>query len=421
MLLFEGERLFSLTINPECEDSGMTALRDYASGEPWVSTVLWAIAAVALGGVDHLLRTLASSGPHAIGFKRGVHVWIVSGWVVATTFSQMSLMLLGRAQVSYVVMFIHVAFELLHIAVAFFHRWGWGAHVLLTGALATFALGSAMSMPCAVARSLTSLGAVLDTFNFVACFLTSRGDRTRAFVIVHWAFFAHATYIWAFMTMSSIPTVQNTGSLTLLRAYGVLANSIAVSLGTLGVLHAIVPVAFTDRRMVRLVRRVDGARDAEGAQGEGEGECTGEWRHVGVGSLRLAHTGGSDEAVLSSRCSVPDDARHRLALHLAGALGSVAHWRGGRLFWLGSEVCTSAPDARPGESWVQPTEAFLWTHRIAAWALFLVLLDLQLAAGRSYIPAFVIAWAGPALIFWVALCLLAIWPRVTALRLGLTP
>ena len=414
MLLFEGERQFSLTADPACEDPGLTALRHYALGEPWVSTALWAIAAVALGSAEHLLRALATARLHPFGSRRGVHVWIVSGWVLATAFSQVSLMLFGRAQVSYVIMFVHVAFELMHVAVAFFHRWGWGAHLLLTATLAIFALGSALSMPCAMSRSLTSLGAVLDTFNFVACFLTPREEQTPAFVTVRWAFLAHATYIWAFMAMTAAPTAavnglgvglnfSTTSALVLLRSYGVLANSVAVALGTLGVLRATAPAAYADRRMVR---RVD--RDAEGA------ESAEAWQQVGVGSLRLAHQGGSDDAVPSSRCGVPDDARHWLALHLAGALGGVAHWRGGRLFWLGSEVCTGAPGARPSGPWIQPTEALLWAHRVGSWGLFLILLDLLLAGGRSSIPAFVLAWAGPALLLWVALWLLALWPAQRA-------
>ena len=124
--------------------------------------------------------------------------------------------------------------------------------MLATAALATFALGSALSMPCAMSRSLTSLGAVLDTFNFVACILTSREEHTPAFVTVRWAFLAHATYIWAFLVMGAIPAVDdNTIALVLLRSYGVLANLVAVVLGTLGVLRATVPCDYADRRMVR--------------------------------------------------------------------------------------------------------------------------------------------------------------------------
>jgi len=231
MLLFEGERLFGLTVYPECEDAGMTALRAYAQGAPWVSTLLWVVAAVALGSIEHLLRAMATHTFDAgllgwRGTRRGVHIWIVCGWVIATAFSQVSLMLFGRAQVSYVVMFVHVTFELLHVAVAFFHRWGWGAHVLLTASLATFALASSLSMPCAMSRSLTSLGAVLDTFNFIACFLVARDDQTSAFVTVRWAFLAHATYIWAFLAMSVSPAAgADTTALVLLRGYGVVANA----------------------------------------------------------------------------------------------------------------------------------------------------------------------------------------------------
>jgi len=385
MLLFEGERIFALTVDHTCEDAGMGALRNYALDAPWVSTALWAIAAVAVGSTDHLMRTLATSGLYPLGPRRGVQVGVVASWVMATAVSQVSLMLFARAQVSYVMMFIHVALGLLHIGVIF-HRWGWGAHLLATAALATFALGSAISMPCAMSRSLTSLGAVLDTFNFVACILTSREEQTPAFITVRWAFLAHATYIWAFLVMGAIPTIDdNTVALVLLRSYGVLANSAAVFLGTLGVLRATVPTDYADRRMVRYIDwDAESAEGAEGAEGA-------EWRQVGVGWLRLVHQGGSDEAVPSSRCGVPNDARHWLALHLSGALGGVANWRSGHLFWLGSEVCTRAPVACLGGSWVQPTESFLWAHRVGAWVLFLTLLDLQLASGRSPIPAFVLA------------------------------
>jgi len=179
-------------------------------------------------------------------------------------------------------------------------------------------------------------------------------------------------------------------------------RSVAAALGTLGVLRAVEPAACTHRHALHRMDAYDQA------------DCVEElpaWREVDVGALRLAHRGTQPGPAPSSRCSVPDDSRHRLALHLAAALGGVADWRGDRLFWLGVEVGAPRPCAPPWCGWVQPTECFLWAHRVHAWAVFLCLLDMLLTSGRSPIPAFALAWAGPALLCWAALWLLVLCPR----------
>ena len=57
--------------------------------------------------MDFTILTWGGAVPNA---RRGVHVGIVTGWVLAPALSQGRLMLFDRAQVSYLVMFIHVAF-----------------------------------------------------------------------------------------------------------------------------------------------------------------------------------------------------------------------------------------------------------------------------------------------------------------------
>ena len=165
--------------------------------------------------------------------KNRVHTGIVSGWVIFTLFSLITLLLFGRANLSYSMKFIHVAFELSHI-VLFFAQWGWKSHSIATVYLAVGALVSTFNMPCSLLYDLTGIGAILDTANFVICVLMPK--KSKEFVDLTIAFFWHASYIWAFLLMSSM---VDTNWILLFRTYGLFSNALSIFYGTRAVLSTV--------------------------------------------------------------------------------------------------------------------------------------------------------------------------------------
>lgn len=232
MLLFLGESLFNLTTPAECEDRGIARIKELQEDAPtsvlWLAT--WTLAALAAGNVDYLLQRAWAKGPPALKLVDGISPLVFASWVFFTFASLLSLLLLGRMGASYGFKFLHVALELSNLAL-FLLQARWFGSALITLSLALFGILATFTMPCTVAFRLTGLGAVLDSANFGVCAaLVLLGVRTSpAFRLATWAFFWHATYIWAFLLMSY--ATDESGWVVALRLYGVFANAIAVHVG----------------------------------------------------------------------------------------------------------------------------------------------------------------------------------------------
>lgn len=228
MLLFQAERLFGLEPLLNCEDSGLIETRNMFNEDPsniWF-ILLWVPIGMATGNVEYLFGRLWDEG---FSFRKGtgINPIILTGWVTFTFLSLLSLLQFGRAPISFIVKFIHVAFELSNV-VTYFFSWGWTGHALATIILAITGLFATFGMPCKMLYELTSIGAVLDTLNIILCVLAFR--RNRAFFLSTIGFFFHATYIWAFLIMSYAVTQPLV--IVLLRLYGVVANALSIHFGT---------------------------------------------------------------------------------------------------------------------------------------------------------------------------------------------
>ena len=228
MLLFLGQRILNVTVDVNCEDDGLLAVRDLAPSSA-ISILLWIPVALAAGNVEYLLASIWRHGWPTYRVVRVVSPLVFVMWVFFTFFSMISLLQFGRASVSFAFKFVHVAFELLNL-VLFFLMWGWTGHALATTLLALFGIFASFSLSCEVLYHLTSIGAVLDSLNFFICaYQLNRYDHTPLRYVTL-AFFFHATYIWAFLWMTY--GMDSSDGKVLLRAYGVLANCVAVHFGT---------------------------------------------------------------------------------------------------------------------------------------------------------------------------------------------
>jgi len=232
MLLFLGESLFNLTTPAECEDRGIVQIRELQEDAPasalWLFT--WTLAGLAAGNVDYLLQRAWAKGLPSLRLVDGISPLVFASWVFFTFASLLSLLILGRMGASYGFKFVHVALELSNLSL-FLLQARWFGSALITLSLALFGVLATLTMPCTVAFRLTGLGAVLDSANFGVCAaLVLLGVRTSpAFRLATWAFFWHATYIWAFLLMSY--ATDESGWVIALRLYGVLANALSVHVG----------------------------------------------------------------------------------------------------------------------------------------------------------------------------------------------
>lgn len=230
-LYFKAEDIFGLTYDPVCEDKGIMELRYFLERDPnniWL-TLLWIPIGCAAGCIDHLLVHIWTNFEK---FRKRrntlIHPLVFSGWLLFTFLSLISLLQFGRAQISYIMKFIHVALELTNVII-FLYAWGLSGHALIVGMLATLGVFSTFSMPCTVMYDLTAIGAILDSFNFFICLL--QFEKSNLFLAQTFSFFFHATYIWSFLAMAYLAETEN--QVLLFRIYGVFANSMAIYIGTI--------------------------------------------------------------------------------------------------------------------------------------------------------------------------------------------
>ena len=237
MLVFLSQRLLGSTTNPACEDVGLSAIRQRFDERPESPqfAFIWLPVALALGNVEYLVQRIFSAGRIPYRLVHGVSPLVIALWTFFTFCSMLSLLQFGRAGVSFAFKFSHVFFELVNLLL-FLSSWGWTSHALATLVLAFVGLYSALAMPCEVVYPLTSIGAVLDTANFLVvlfAYLRLRcatpPRRSDALFLVVLAFALHATYIWSFLFMAYVDMSDDW--LIAFRTYGVYANCLAIHCG----------------------------------------------------------------------------------------------------------------------------------------------------------------------------------------------
>jgi len=217
MILFSLEEYFGLNISGQCEDIGLTSIKNI-SDHTLIDILFITFVSIAISTNNPLILKYINI-PHTY-YPPFV---LLSLWSVATTISLLSMGLFGRQQVSYVFKFIHVTFELLHLSYCLL-IWNFVTFANFISVLAFIAVFSSLSMPCEVSSEFTELGAVLDTANLVVIILIAKYNATNRRIIL--AFFLHATYIWAFLLMSYVSLSEN--AIVAMRIYGFCANSLSV-------------------------------------------------------------------------------------------------------------------------------------------------------------------------------------------------
>lgn len=230
-LFFKAEHILGLVYDPICEDKGIMELRYLLDIDPeniWLN-LLWIPVGCAAGCIDHLLVHLWKNFD-GFRFRRNhiINPLIFSAWLIFTFLSLISLLQFGRAKISYIMKFIHVAFELTNVMI-FLYTWGLTGSALVVGVLSLLGIFSSLSMSCVVMYDLTAIGAILDSFNFFICIL--QFEKSKLFLIQTFSFFFHATYIWSFLAMAYL--AQTELQVLLFRIYGVVANSAAIYVGTI--------------------------------------------------------------------------------------------------------------------------------------------------------------------------------------------
>ena len=387
MLLLLGERLFGIAPVGDCEDMGFAAIRQLPA-DSWMLLTLWIPVAWCFARMETLVgRPLPT---RAVG---DVQSPIIFGWVVFTFMSLASLLQFGRAPVSYVMKFAHVAFELAHLAVLF-RLWSWRGHAVTTMALAIFSFSASVSMPCLMMMYMTALGAVLDTCNFLLCL--AKFEKSDAFYLVTGAFFWHATYIWAFLVMS----YSGIDALVVpLRVYGVWANCLSI-----------------DRGIVALDMVAERAEEDDDAEREFDDERTA--LASGRTPVHTAHVVlFADECELSGtrgKCAFRRTwLGASLAIAAAFAPGVVRlAKRGDRLVLVRAGPWTIAHwSALPG---VVPHVRLTSTRgtliRFVSWATTLYMMEFGMGPGR-YPQCFIVAWFAPCFVATALVLLLVLRAR----------
>ena len=373
MLFLYGERLFDLVPSTECEDIGIETMRIHLTDSWFYQLLTWLPLAFALASIDQVGYHL-SKGNAVLSFstKSGVSIWIVFGWVFFTLMSLLTLLLFGRAPISYAMKFAHVGFELMHL-IKFFWTWGWSSHALLVFILAVFSFFATLNMPCEVAHSLTSLGVVLDTANFILCAFVP--NKSFSFQLLTGAFFLHASYIWSFLLMVNL---HDPVLILLLRSYGVYANSFAILLGCWSILSTTLCDEYGSVQACRSLvvkQTADSTMTAKGKK-----------------NLFILHDRELSEFLIpSTETYFPSDASHTLFMHLLCVSGSVARFSYNTLRWMDFEQTEFETIATEVIIVQRPTPILLFAYRILNWAIFITLLH-TLTDLTQFLPSVILSW-----------------------------
>jgi hypothetical protein len=295
-------------------------------------------------------------------------------------------MLFGRAPISYAMKFAHVLFELMHL-IQKFMNWGWSAHALLVSMLAVFAFLSSLNMPCAVSHSLTSLGALLDTVNFLVCALVPR--KTFAFWLLTLAFFFHATYIWAFLVMAN---VNDKSIIVMFRSYGVYANCVAIVLGSWSIAAASMPEHYGSIKIVTrlVVRKTSDFMTARGRP-----------------AAFLLHEQDASDTILipSEETYFPTDSWHTFLMHLLCATGNMARIEDKTLKWLDFEETNFEVISTQSISVKRPTVVLLWLYKGLNWVICITLFH-AFTEVTLFLPALILSWLPVTLFAFVSVLIL---------------
>lgn len=232
MLVFLAQRILGVETQPQCEDIGIRALRARYERDPASPqfAFIWLPVALATGNIEYLIASTFRRGRFPrVSLVDGISPIVIALWTFFTFCSMISLLQFGRAELSFAFKFSHVFFELVNLFI-FFSLWGWSAHAATTLVLGFVGIFSALAMPCDVTYLLTSIGAVLDTANFLVVLYQYLRLRTPALLRVALAFAFHATYIWSFLIMAYGDYGEDWS--IAFRTYGVYANCFAIHFGT---------------------------------------------------------------------------------------------------------------------------------------------------------------------------------------------
>ena len=385
MLFMLGEQMFNLTgPSQSCEDVGIRNIREFDGQSDYLFFfLLWIPVALAVASGEDILNEIIQGRVKWKTSENGVHTGIISGWSIFTLLSLLSLLLFGRAPVSYVMKFVHVAFELGHL-VLFFHNWGWTSHSMMTVILAILAFASTLGMPCEMLYDLTGLGAVLDTFNFVVCLLVP--NKTKAFRFTTLAFFWHASYIWAFLLMVNTDGYWLTISL---RTYGVFANSLAIYYGARAILITTIPTF--EHYGKQLQTKILGIK--------GRSISPGECMCAQVGNNRVWFPPTNSVRIPSCDTIFPSTARGYLfATVLLVVNGSIYKNHGDQHFKFVEyyfPVKLHRENNHIEHAFV-PTNRTFNRVRVLNWSLFFTLFQLFMLY-TDILKAFLLAWGGPTL------------------------
>lgn len=377
-MFFFGEKLFNLTSPENCEDIGILELRHFGEKNDFsfLHFFVYLACAFSLSSIEQLMQHVYKGDVKVE--KLDIQNILVTGWTTFTTYSLLTLVLFGRAQISYVMKFIHVWFELAHLSI-FMSSWGWSSHCLITMTLSLFAFFATLSMPCEVAFDLTTVGAVLDTWNFVVCWIVAtRTTSSRAFRIRTLAFAAHATYIWSFLIMGLLKGDQ----VLIARVYGVFANALSVALGVLSVLIKVLPEYYDINYSSNFLRVAVKNKVAEFVQ----------MRNAQVSFFKPAIQKEENFVFPSTSTYFALDVRSTIRMYVLCFQNSMYEVRKNRLYWMEMRLPMKLKETRTIlSSYQHPTYFLFWVFRTVNWAIFLNTIAFLLQR-TTFLSSFVLAW-----------------------------
>lgn len=372
MLFLYGERLFNID-PPEngCEDMGIEQMRISLADAWFYQWLIWIPFAFAISSIDQIAYHISRREINMLSNANGVTVWIVFGWVFFTLMSLLTLLLFGRAPISYTMKFVHVGFELMHL-IKFFLQWGWSGHVTMISTLALFSFFSSLNMPCTVQHALTALGAVLDTANFLICTIVPQ--KSFPFKLLTIAFFLHASYIWTFLIMVAL---GDPFLILLLRSYGVYANSAAIFMGCWSILASLIHDEYGSiKKFTTLIVR----KSSESMVAIGKSNV-----------FVLYDKKQSNLLIPSTDTYFPDNIQNTIFMHLLCMIGNIARVENDKVKWLDFDehnidyISTSQITVK------RPTHSLLWIYKIVNWGLFITFMH-ALTEVSPFLPSLIMSW-----------------------------
>ena len=188
-MIFLGlESYFRPSLEMECGDVGIEAMRKWGGDDAWPIWLLWLTVAFALaGGESAVVALLRESPPPAPSATKGYRVlpYATAAWMWSSLLSVLTLLLFGHQTIFVMFHFVRLftqLLHLLHVAVI----WHWHTSAVIVLVIACFSLMATLERTCEMASGFLTAEAILDTLCWSVCFFVPAA-QPRAFAALRHA------------------------------------------------------------------------------------------------------------------------------------------------------------------------------------------------------------------------------------------